>query len=206
MKLQVAFDLSDLDKAIKIAQEISEYVDIFEVGSLLIFKHGDLAIKRFKETFPNVSILADVKIADRGKEAAQLLCSAGADWVTVLAGTSKNIIHSVCTTAHEMGKKVMLDLIDSSSLGQSALEAKSFGVDALLFSKPIDEDAQLTFLDRWEMVKGNTQLPVYLSAPIINDNVDELIVLNPTGLVVGRTITNSQDPLAQIKKIHDLLP
>ena len=206
MKLQVAFDLSDLDKAIKIAEEISEYVDIFEVGSLLIFKHGDLAIRRFKETFPSSSILADVKIADRGKEAAQLLCAAGADWITVLAGTSKNIIHSVCTTAHEMGKKVMLDLIDSSSLGQSALEAKSFGVDALLFSKPIDEDAQLTFLDRWEMVKGNTQLPVYLSAPIINDNIDELIALNPTGLVVGRTITNAQDPLAQIKKIHDLLP
>ncbi|HVX00830.1 MAG TPA: orotidine 5'-phosphate decarboxylase / HUMPS family protein [Candidatus Babeliaceae bacterium] len=195
MKLQIAFDLTDLDKARSIALEIYDYADIIEVGSLLIYRYGDQALRTFKELFPNKMILADTKIADRGKEAATIFCQAGADWITVLAGTGRSVIHAVTTTAHEYGKKVMLDLIDASSLGQSALEAKSLGVDALLFHRPAGIDEQLTFLDRWDMVKGNTTLPVFISASLTPENSSEIIAVNPAGIVVGTSITHAENPV-----------
>src|SRR4029077_16640523 len=120
----------DLDKSLALATDIQQHIDIIEVGSLLLYKYGEQAIEKFRETFPQKIILANVRIADRGKEAAKIALQAGADWVTVVRGQSRNVIHTVCTTAHDLGKKVMLDLIDASSLGQSALEAQSLGVDA----------------------------------------------------------------------------
>ncbi len=195
MKLQIAFDLTDLEKALGIAVEVHEYADIIEVGSLLIYKYGDQAIRRFKEALPQKTILADAKIADRGKEATTIFVQAGADWVTVMAGTGRTVIHSVSATAHEMGKRVMLDLIDASSLGQSALEAKSLGVDALLFHRPANEDEQLTFLDRWDMVKGNTPLPVFVSAPVTRENIYELAAVKPSGIVIGTAITHADNPV-----------
>ena len=205
MKSQIAFDLTDLDKALQIAAQVEEYTDILEVGTLLIYKYGDSAVRKFKESFPHKTILADIKVADRGKEAITIFAQAGADWTTVMAGTGRNVIHTACNTAHEMGKKVMLDLIDASSLGQSALDAKSLGVDALLFHKPADEDAQLTFLDRWDMVKGNTQLPVFISATITRDNIHEVLAINPAGIVMSKTIINAENPREEAAYFYNLI-
>src|SRR5690349_22398290 len=164
MKLQIAFDMTDLEKALIIAQDVQDYADILEVGSLLIFKHGELAVKKFKEKFSQKTILADAKIVDRSKDAVTIFAQAGADWITVMAGTNKNVIHNACIVAHQMGKKIMLDLLDAASVGQIALEAASFGVDALVFHHPIDEEERLVFNDTLEMVKGNTKLPLFISA------------------------------------------
>ncbi len=194
MKLQIAFDLIDSDKALSIAADTESYADIFEVGSLLIYKYGDVAIKRFKEKFPHKLLLADAKIVDRSKDAVTLFAQAGADWITVMAGAGKNVIHTACTIAHELGKKIMLDLADASSLGQSALEAKSLGVDALLFHKPTEEDEQLLFADRWEMVRGNTTLPIFISAATTRENIAELIAIGASGIIIGNAIIRSDNP------------
>lgn len=203
MKLQIAFDMTDLDKALGIAKDIAEYADILEIGTLLIYKHGTTAIEKFRETFPKKHILADSKIVDRGKEAAQLFSQAGADWITVMAGTGKDVIHAVCTTAHANNTKVMLDLIDASTLGQSALEAKNLGIDALLFHQPYDEKESLTFLDKWDMIKGNTNLPIFVSAKFTPETLPQIIAINPAGIVLGRTITDADNPAEEIVLFHD---
>jgi 3-hexulose-6-phosphate synthase len=205
MKLQIAFDLSDLDKALIIAKEVEEFVDIFEIGSLLIYKNGDAAIRRFKETFPQKTLLADAKIADRSKEAISICTEAGADWVTVMAGTGRNVVHTACTAAHEQGKRIMLDLMDASSLGQSALDAKSLGVDALLFHKPSDEDTQMMFLDMWDMLKGNTPLPIFVSGPITRETIKDVLHLQPYGIVVGKAITDAANPREEAEYFYKLV-
>lgn len=205
MKLQIAFDMTDLDKALSVAEQTHMYADIIEVGSLLIYKHGDLAIKKFKERFPQKAILADAKILDQGKDAITLFAQAGADWITVMAGTGRNVIHTACTIAHELGKKVLLDLIDASSLGQSALEAKSLGADALLFHKPATEDEQILFSERWELVKGNTQLPIYITAQISRENITELLSIGASGIIIGKAITHSANPQQEAAYIASIL-
>lgn len=204
MKLQVSFDTPDLEKAIKVATLIDSYTDVLEVGTLLIYHHGVKAVERFKEAFPKKIILADCKIADRGKEAVTLFAQAGAHWVTVMAGTSKEVIHAACSTADTLNVKVMLDLIDSSSIGQSALEAKNLGASALLFHRPSDEQESLTFLDKWDMAKENTNLPIFVTGKIRRENIEEVLTIKPDGLIIGRSIVEAEDPAAQAQYFYEL--
>lgn len=194
MKLQIAFDLTDLSKAVEIAGQVQEHADIFEVGTLLLFKHGVKAIEEFKKQFPQKVILADTKIVDRGKEAASTTASAGADWITVMAGTGHEVIHAACTAAHQANAKVMLDLIDASSLGQSALEAKNMGIDALMFHQAYDEKDALILLDKWEMVRGNTNLPIFISAKITRSTILTITSIKPDGIIVGKSIIDADSP------------
>jgi len=205
MKLQIAFDMSNIEKALEIATQVAEYADIFEVGTLLLYSHGVKAVKLFKEQFPRKQILADAKIIDRGKEAIALFADAGADWVTVMAGTGKDVIHAACAAAHQAKIQVMLDLVDASSLGQSALEAKNLGADALLFHQAFDEKESVQFLDKWEMVKGNTQLPVFVSAKITRDTINYFLSLKSDGLIIGKSITDASDPVQEAQYFKDLL-
>lgn len=205
MKLQISFDLIDLDKAIAIGSEVAQYADIIEVGTILIYHHGIAAVRRFKETFPDKTILADTKIVDRGKEVAELFAEAGADWITVMAGTSHHVIHATTTAAHNANIKVMLDLIDSNTVGQSALEAKTLGADALLFHQPYSDTESLVFLDKWDMIKGNTSLPIFVSAKIDRDNVDKIVALRPDVVIVGLSITDAEHNAQEAQYFADLV-
>jgi 3-hexulose-6-phosphate synthase len=204
MKLQIAFDITDLDKAIEVAKKVEEQSDILEIGTLLIYKNGIKAIERFREAFPKKTLLADTKIIDRGKEAVATMASAGADWITVMAGTGKEVIHSASTMAHQCNVKVMLDLVDSSSLGQSALDAKNLGADALLFHQAYDEKDALILLDKWEMVRGNTPLPIFVSAKINRSSIFNILNIKPDGIVVGKSIIDADDPTLEAQFFYDL--
>jgi 3-hexulose-6-phosphate synthase len=205
MKLQVSFDLTDLQRALTIAQTIHNDADILEIGSLLIYKYGDEAVKAFRAAFPSKTLLVDAKIIDRSQEAITLFAEAGADWITVMAGAGAQTIHTACTVAHGLGKKVMLDLADAPSLGQSALEAKSLGADALTFHKPSFDDQQILLQERWDMVQGNSELPIFISAHTTRDTITEIMSLNPTGIIIGSAIVGAADPSAEIKFFSDVL-
>lgn len=194
MKLQIAFDLTDLTQALEIARQVEEHADILEVGTLLLYKNGVRAVEEFKQIFPRKVILADSKIVDRGKEAATTLTSAGADWITVMAGTGNEVIHAACTAAHQSNTKVMLDLVDATSVGQAALDAKNMGVDALMFHQAYDEKDALILLDKWEMVRGNTPLPIFVSAKITRGTIATIVAIKPDGIIIGKSIIDSDSP------------
>lgn len=205
MKFQVSFDFIDLEQSLSIAAEIAEFVDIFEIGTILIYKHGSHVVEQFRSRFPNKKILADTKIVDRGKEAVELFAHAGANWMTVMAGTGKNVIHTACTTAHDLGIKIMLDLLDSSALGQSALEAKNLGVDALLFHQAFDEKDAMTILDKWDLVKGNSELPIFVAAKITRESIKGILQLRPDGIVIGRSVTEAAKPALEAEYFSTLI-
>lgn len=194
MKLQISFDMPDLNKALEIASKIQEYADILEIGTPLLHQYGAAAVVQFREKFPEKMLLADAKIVDRAKDAISIFTQADANWISVLSGADNEIIHAACTAAHQSGKKILLDLIDSTSIGQSALEAKNLGVDALLFHQPFDESESLMFSDKWGMVRNNTKLPIFISAHINQNNVEHIVTLKPDGIVVGKAIVEAENP------------
>lgn len=205
MKLQISFDVTNLEEALDKAALVAPYCDILEVGTLLIYHYGIEALKKFKGTFPDKVILADTKIVDRGKQAVNLIGTTHTDWITVVAGTNKNVIHATCTAAKNIGIKVMLDLLDTQVLGQSAMEAKNLGVDALLFHEPREETGTPTFMEKWEMVKGNTDLPIFVSAKIDRTNIEEIITMQPDGIIIGSSILESEDPAGEAEFYHNLI-
>lgn len=205
MKFQLALDTIDLNQALTLATLLYEQLDIIEVGPLLMYAHGMQAVSAVRAAVPHISLLADMKIVDRGKDISQLAFQAGADWVTVLAGTGKSVIHVAATTAHNLGKRVMLDLIDANSPGQSALEALALGVDALLFHKPADDDdGNLSFLDNWDMVRTNTRLPIFIAAPISPENATTILSLKPDGIVIDTATVMGDNPQKILTEIRAL--
>jgi len=205
MKLQISFDGLDIDQNLHVARQVAEYADIIEIGTLPLFRYGVTIVERFREEFPKKIIFADTKIVDRGRDVVSIFAQAGADWVSVMAGTSREVIHGVCSKAHDLGKKVSMDLLDAGAPGQEALEAKSLGVDALMFHQPYDEDPSLSFLEKWEMVRGNTNIPIFISARIDRASLKQILTIQAHGIVVGKAITESKDPATEAQFFAQVL-
>ncbi len=75
MKLQLALDLVNIPEAIEIIKEVGEHIDIVEIGTPVINKEGLKAVAEVKAAFPNLEVLADVKIMDAaGYEVCSSFC------------------------------------------------------------------------------------------------------------------------------------
>ncbi|MGE0010098.1 MAG: orotidine 5'-phosphate decarboxylase / HUMPS family protein [Candidatus Babeliales bacterium] len=194
MELYISFDFPDLDQALAIAERVEPYATGFDVGSLLLYKYGVQAIEQFRTQFKNKIINVDAKLVVHGKETVALFAQAGADSITVMGGTRKEVIHAACTQAHTMNKRVLLDVSNASAYGQIALEAQSMGADGLLLRTMYDANEQLLFKDQWTMIRGNTPLPIYLTGKISLENIDNIREIQPNGVFVGRAITQADNP------------
>jgi 3-hexulose-6-phosphate synthase len=204
MKLQISCDFTDLEEAVKRAREVEPYCDILEVGTVTLYTHGMEAVRTFRSAFPSKTVLVDSKLLDRAQPSVELMARAGADWITVMAGTPKEVIHTICREAAKHKLKVMLDLLDAASAAQMAMEAKNLGAHALLFHQAYDANASLVFLDSWHLVKENASLPLFVSAHINRTNLEQIISLNPHGIIIGNSIFTSNDPAAEAKFYYDI--
>ena len=111
MKLQLALDLVNIPQAIEVVSQVEQYVDIVEIGTPVVINEGLHAVKQVKEAFPNVSILADLKIMDAaGYEVSQAV-NAGADIVTILAAAEDESIKGAVAEAKKLGKEILVDMI-----------------------------------------------------------------------------------------------
>ena len=205
MKLLISFNMLDIEQALTTAALVEPHASMFTIGPLLIYKYGEQAVKRFREAFPKKTLIVEAQLLERPQETVTLFSKAGADWISVMAGSDKRTIHTACATARNEKTKIVIDLADASSVGQSALEAKSLGAEALSFHKPSVEEGRVPFIDRWHMVKGNTTLPIFISAHISRENVGEVLGLEPSGIIIGSSIVNANDPLAEATYFADLL-
>ena len=136
MKLLISFNILDLEKALTVAAIIEPHATMFVIGQLLIYKYGEECVKRFRAMFPEKLLMVKSQILERPAESVALFSKAGANWISVLAGAGAETIHTATTIAREKGTKIILDLADSRSIGQTALEADRLGVEALAVYKP----------------------------------------------------------------------
>lgn len=198
MKLQIAFDALDLDKCLDIAKSVEIYADSFEIRSSLLLKHGVIVIEQFRSTFPNKELFVETQIISHAHDIVPMCIKAGADWVSVMAGTTQEMIHGVSTLASLKKKSVTLDLLDASSIGQAAMDAKRLGVDALLYHNIYDHQDEASFaMEEWDDLRGNTNLPIYITSNIDRDNINFIISLEPDVIVIGKTITQTADPITE---------
>ncbi|WP_232454555.1 orotidine 5'-phosphate decarboxylase / HUMPS family protein, partial [Domibacillus aminovorans] len=66
MKLQLALDLVNIPEGIAVVKEVEQFVDVVEIGTPVIINEGLRAVKEMKEAFPNLTVLADLKVMDAG--------------------------------------------------------------------------------------------------------------------------------------------
>jgi 3-hexulose-6-phosphate synthase len=204
MKLQISFDIPDLERALLIAQQVEPYCDHIEIGTSMLYKFGAQAVREFRRVLPHKTLLADTKIIDRSAEIIETIAQAGADWLTIMGGTHKQVLYTAARAAEKNKVQLMIDLIDASSPGQTAMDAHALGAHAILMHKPHDESDPQAMLDQWDLVRGNTDLPVFIAAGIDRTTVPSILKLKSDGIVVGSAITMANDPEAQAQYFYEL--
>ena len=197
--------MANLDEAVTIAQETAEFADIIEIGSLLILQNGIAAVDRFKKEFPNKALSVDSRISSQGEASAKLLCDSGIHSFSVLAGAYHSIIQDTTKIANSYKVKVTLDFINSHSLGQSAIEAKTLGAQAILFHRSFLPEENNEFFSQWQEVQANTDLPIFIKGRINKKILQDLLPLDPYGFVVGSSITNASNPRQEAEDFHTLI-
>lgn len=198
MKLFVSFNHLHLSDAISCAQLIHDSCDAFTIGPVLLLNNGIRAVETFSKRFPQKEIFCDCRISDHEDELTKIVRSAGSTWTTVVASTHPAIIKSSCSHGRSLGLKIVLDLIGNMNVGQYALDAEELGAQALLFHLLSTNSTGETLSERWDLIRNNTKLPVFIATGITKKNIKEVVRLRPDGIIVGGAITESSDPKTEV--------
>ncbi|MEA2055585.1 MAG: 3-hexulose-6-phosphate synthase, partial [Candidatus Thermoplasmatota archaeon] len=138
--LQLALDLLNEHRALKIAKDsVKGGVDWLEVGTPLIKSEGMDVVRKVKETFPDKTIVADMKVMDTGAFETEMASKAGADIVCILGVADDSTIIESVKSARNYGSKIMVDLIGVKDKVKRAKELEKMGIDYICMHIGIDE-------------------------------------------------------------------
>lgn len=206
MKLQIKYNVTDLDAALALAHATKDSADILEIGQLLILRYGVKAVEDFCQNFPGKKIYVDTKMSERPEETIEILRGLGITYISILAGTYHSIIRKACESANKNNMQIVIDFINASSLGQSAMEAKTLGASAILLHRENTLDEQASNLENdWQQVRDNTDLPIFIQGKINAQSITSITPLRPHAVIVGDAITRSKNPAHEAEIIKKML-
>lgn len=195
MKLQLALDLVDIPQAKKLLAEVQDLIDIVEIGTPFIIREGLKAVREIKQAFPNLELLADLKIMDAGAYEATLAFEAGADIVTVLGAANDTTIEKVIEVTMQRHKKVMVDMIAVQNIEARVRELDRLPISYLSVHTATDRHTQgdnpLAELQQVRQVLQNAGLAV--AGGITVESLPQLIPFEPEIVIVGGAITAAMD-------------
>lgn len=205
MKLQLALDDIRLADALELVGKVRNYIDIVEIGSPFIIDCGMEPVKRMKELYPGLEVLADTKIMDAGEYEAELTYLAGADYCTVLGVTDTLTIKGCLNAAKRYGKRVFVDMICVQDVERRVAELEAAGVDCISVHTGVDlQAAGVTPLDDLKRIKGVSKRSTISVAGGINaDTVRDYISQGADIIIVGGGINHAKDPEAAAKAIYE---
>jgi 3-hexulose-6-phosphate synthase/6-phospho-3-hexuloisomerase len=203
--LQVAIDLLNEHRALRIAKDsVKGGADWVEVGTPLIKSEGMEAVRKFKQTFPDKIIVADMKTMDTGALETEMAAKAGADVVCILAVSDDSTISDALKSGRKYGSKIMVDLIGVRDKVGRAKEMEKLGVDYLCIHVGIDQQMiGQNPLDVLSSLVENTDLPVAVAGGLNSETVADVVKAGAAIIIVGGAITKAKDvtkATMQIKK------
>ena len=138
--VQISLDLTNIDEALETAAlAIRAGVDWLEAGTPLILAEGLNGVRKLREAFPNVPIVADLKTMDGGYLEAEMMAKAGATHVVVMARAHEETIKVVVQAGKEYGIKVMGDNLGCPDMIEGAKWLEALGCDYVIHHIGYDE-------------------------------------------------------------------
>ena len=205
--LQVALDLLDLPRATQIAHEaVLGGADWIEAGTPLIKSEGMHAIRALRNEFPEMTLVADMKIADTGALEVEMAAKAGADVVCILADADDAVVEEAVRSARKYGIRLMADLINVPDPLSRARQIESMGIDIICAHTGIDQ--QMTGRDSLELLhqlSANTSIPLAVAGGIDADQAGVAVKSGADIVIVGGWIVRSADVTSSAKKIRSMM-
>lgn len=138
--VQISLDLTDIDEALETAaMALRAGVDWLEAGTPLILAEGLHGVRRLREAFPDIPIVADLKTMDGGYLEAEMMAKAGATHVVVMARAHEETIKCVVQAGRDYGVKVMGDNLGCPDMVEGARQLQRLGCDFIVHHIGYDE-------------------------------------------------------------------
>lgn len=200
--LQVALDNLELTEALESTRLLAPELDVIEAGTLLCLAKGKEAIKVLRTLYPNNLICADLKIVDAGGELAEMACSHGANWVTVMCNAANATKLNALKAAQKLDADVQIELFGNWTLEEAA-EWKGLGLKQVIYHQSRDA---LNAGGSW----GEANMKVVRELADMGFEVSVTGGLEITTLelfkgipvkcfIAGRSLRNAQDPAAEAR-------
>lgn len=138
--VQISLDLTHIDEALATAEmALRAGVDWLEAGTPLILAEGLHGVRKLREAFPGVPIVADLKTMDGGYLEAEMMAKAGATHVVVMARAHEETIKCVVQAGKDYGVRVMGDNLGCPDMVAAAKGLEDLGCDYVIHHIGYDE-------------------------------------------------------------------
>ncbi|TWM43594.1 3-hexulose-6-phosphate synthase [Bacillus licheniformis] len=188
-------------------KEVEEYIDIVEIGTPVVINEGLRAVKEMKDAFPNLKVLADLKIMDAAGYEVMKASEAGADIITILGAAEDMSIKGAVEEAKAQGKKILVDMIGIKDIESRAAELDELGVDYICVHTGYDLQAigQNSFADLMTIKNVVKNTKTAIAGGIKLDTLPEVVKLKPDLIIVGGGIANQDDKAAAAAKMKQMI-
>lgn len=138
--VQISLDLTDIDEALATAEmALRAGVDWLEAGTPLLLAEGLHGVRKLREAFPKIPIVADLKTMDGGYLEAEMMAKAGATHVVVMARAHEETIKCVVHAGKDFGVQVMGDNLGCPDMVLGAKRSEDLGCDFIVHHIGYDE-------------------------------------------------------------------
>ena len=205
-ELQIALD-GELDAALDILAQVEACVDIAEVGTPLVFREGMNAVRQIRSAYPDLSVLADLKIMDAGEAEADIAFDAGAERVTVMALASDATITGALRSAERHGKQVMIDMMQVARPISRARQLLELGCDLLCLHTAHDMQAAhgSPYVALAQMRESLPGARLAIAGGIALPSLERILPHEPQVIIVGSGITAAAQPGLVARQFHERL-
>ena len=203
--IQVALDTLDYEQTIRLAQRISPYVDIIELGTPCVKYNGIRIVETIHILIPECLVLADLKTMDAGLYEASPFYEAGADIVTVLGAADAGTIKGVVEASKSKNAQAQVDLINVKNKLETVAIAYELGAHIIGVHTGLDQQAkgQTPFEDLKKVQQMKVGLKISVAGGINKDTVRQAIDAGADIVVVGAAIYGAADPVRAAAEIRE---
>ena len=202
--LQVALDLTELNRALQIAAEsVRGGADWIEAGTPLIKSEGMQAVRALKAQFPDHVIVADMKIADTGTLEVEMAAKAGAGMVCILADADDSVVAEAVRAARLYGVRLMADLMNTPDPVPRAKQLEAMGIDIIVAHVGIDQQMMgKSSIDLLTSITGEATIPVAVAGGLDAVTAAQAVQHGAAMVIVGGAIIRSADVTASTSAIR----
>lgn len=205
--LQVALDFLELGRAIQVAREsVKGGVDWIEVGTPLIKSEGMHTVRKVRETFPEKTIVADLKTMDTGRLETEMAFKSGAEVAVLLGVADDTTVREAAEAADNYGGTIMVDLINVAEPVERAKKLEKIGADIICIHVGIDQ--QMEGMDPLSILKETNSVvstPLGIAGGITSESAGKAVKKGADIVIVGGAITKSEDAAHATAKIKEAM-
>ena len=205
--LQLALDFTELERAIKVAEEaIAGGVDWLEVGTPLIKSEGMRAVREIRKRFKDRVIVADLKTMDTGRLEVEMAFKAGANVAIVLGVSDNSTIKEAVEAARNYGGFIMVDIMNVPDPVKRAVELEKLGVDIICVHVGIDQQMKgMDPIKLLEEIRDKVSVPLAIAGGITSETAGIAVEKGADIVIVGGAITKAENATEAARLIKEAM-